>query len=225
MIETDWLHCVDPEPMLMFLSEKASARKLRLFLCARAREITPLLTDDRSLRAIEVAERYADGLASPEELKAALKAACDAAAMVQERLPPSPIPLTDCQLDAFSAAWEVTNTCSHDIHAEDIAKRKGIVQPDVQCHLLREIFFFQLFRPVTFDILHFIPNNRTASTLARAVYEERAFDRLPILADALEDAGCNETLVLNHCRGPGPHVRGCWVVDLLLGYPSGESHS
>ncbi len=53
--------------------------------------------------------------------------------------------------------------------------------------------------------------------LAEAVYEERAFDRLPILADALEDAGCSDSAVLNHCRQPGVHVRGCWVVDLLLG--------
>ena len=53
--------------------------------------------------------------------------------------------------------------------------------------------------------------------LAQAIYDERAFDRLPILADALEDAGCTDAAILEHCRGPGPHVRGCWVVDLLLG--------
>ena len=53
--------------------------------------------------------------------------------------------------------------------------------------------------------------------LARGIYAERAFDRMPILADALQDAGCDNAEVLDHCRGPGPHVRGCWVVDLLLG--------
>jgi hypothetical protein len=57
----------------------------------------------------------------------------------------------------------------------------------------------------------------TAAQLARGIYEERAFDRLPILGDALEDAGCTATAILDHCRGPGPHSRGCWVVDLLLG--------
>jgi hypothetical protein len=57
----------------------------------------------------------------------------------------------------------------------------------------------------------------TAVALARAIYEERAFDRLPILADALEDAGCDDADILAHCRGDGPHVRGCWVVDLVLG--------
>jgi hypothetical protein len=52
--------------------------------------------------------------------------------------------------------------------------------------------------------------------LAEAIYEERAFDRMPILADALEEAGCADADVLRHCRDPGPHVRGCWVLDLIL---------
>jgi hypothetical protein len=50
-----------------------------------------------------------------------------------------------------------------------------------------------------------------------AIYDERAFDRLPVLADALEDAGCADADLLGHLRGPGPHVRGCWAVDLILG--------
>src|SRR2546421_491710 len=53
--------------------------------------------------------------------------------------------------------------------------------------------------------------------LARSLYEERRFGDMPVLADALEEAGCQEAAVLEHCRGPGPHVRGCWVLDLLLG--------
>lgn len=57
----------------------------------------------------------------------------------------------------------------------------------------------------------------TALALARGIYDERAFDRLPILADALQDAGCDSDDILNHLRGPGPHVRGCWALDLALG--------
>jgi hypothetical protein len=53
--------------------------------------------------------------------------------------------------------------------------------------------------------------------LSRAIYDDRAFDRLPVLADALEDAGCTDRTILAHCRSGGEHVRGCWVVDLLLG--------
>lgn len=56
-----------------------------------------------------------------------------------------------------------------------------------------------------------------ARLLAGGIYTDRAFDRMPILADALQDAGCDNDDILNHCRGPGPHVRGCWVIDLVLG--------
>jgi hypothetical protein len=60
-------------------------------------------------------------------------------------------------------------------------------------------------------------NSGTLPKLAQTIYTDRAFDRLPILADALLDAGCDNAAILDHCRSPGPHVRGCWVVDLLLG--------
>jgi hypothetical protein len=73
--------------------------------------------------------------------------------------------------------------------------------------------FANPFRPVAFD-----PRWRTSDTvgLARGIYEDRAFDRLPLLADALMDAGCADEQVIGHCRSDGPHVRGCWVVDLVL---------
>jgi hypothetical protein len=82
-----------------------------------------------------------------------------------------------------------------------------------QSHIFRDIFG-NPFRPIALD-----PRWLTASVvdLARAVYDERAFERMPILADALMDGGCDNDDIFNHCRGGGPHVRGCWVVDLLLG--------
>jgi hypothetical protein len=62
------------------------------------------------------------------------------------------------------------------------------------------------------------PGRRTdAVRVAKAIYQSRAFQDMPILADALEDAGCDNADILAHCRRPGPHVRGCWVVDLILG--------
>jgi hypothetical protein len=78
---------------------------------------------------------------------------------------------------------------------------------------LRDIFG-NPFRPVTADPRWL---TSTAVALARTIYTDRAFDRLPILADALEDMGCDNADVLTHCRGDGPHVRGCWVTDLVLG--------
>jgi hypothetical protein len=73
---------------------------------------------------------------------------------------------------------------------------------------------FNPFRPVTVDPAWQTSN---VTALAQPIYDERAFDRLSILADALEDAGCDNADILNHCRQPGEHVRGCWVVDLVLG--------
>src|SRR5262249_12103048 len=82
-----------------------------------------------------------------------------------------------------------------------------------QCWILRDIFR-NPFGPLTLDPRWLTSN---VGTLACAIYTDCAFDRLPILADALEEAGCTDAEVLAHCRGPGPHVRGCWVVDLILG--------
>ena len=94
--------------------------------------------------------------------------------------------------------------------AESVANSKDMA---AHCGLVREVFG-NPFRLVTLDRAWL---TSTVTALAQAIYDERAFDRLPILADALEDAGCGNQDILGHCRGPGPHVRGCWVVDLLLG--------
>jgi hypothetical protein len=79
--------------------------------------------------------------------------------------------------------------------------------------LFRDIFG-NPFRPLVLD-----PSwlNGTVTHLAHGIYADRAFERLPILADALPDAGCEDPEILSHCRGGGPHVRGCWLTDLLLG--------
>src|SRR5262249_3271105 len=83
-------------------------------------------------------------------------------------------------------------------------------------------FLRDLFGPLPFKLVELDPtwlawNDGCAEKLARGIYEDRAFDQLPIVADALEEAGCDEESVLAHCRGTGLHIRGCWVVDLLLG--------
>jgi hypothetical protein len=74
------------------------------------------------------------------------------------------------------------------------------------------------FRPVpTIDPAWLAWNGGAVRKMAQAIYDGRRFADLPVLADALEDAGCADAAILGHCRGPGVHVRGCWVVDLLLG--------
>jgi hypothetical protein len=82
--------------------------------------------------------------------------------------------------------------------------------------LLRDIFG-NPFRPVSADPAWLTWKDGTVPRLAQAIYYGRAFDRLPLLANALEEAGCDNADILNHLRGPGPHARGCWPLDLILG--------
>src|SRR5262249_54741761 len=93
----------------------------------------------------------------------------------------------------------------------------------VQCDLLREVMG-DPFRCVAVAPGWRARGGEPVPRLGEAIYEGRSLPggtldgaRRPILADALEDAGCTEAAILEHCRGPGPHVRGCWVVDLILG--------
>jgi hypothetical protein len=86
-----------------------------------------------------------------------------------------------------------------------------------QTFLLRDVFGPLPFRAVTLDPSWRAWDSGTVFRIAAGVYEDRAFDNLPILADALEDAGCCNAEILAHLRSPGPHVRGCWALDLILG--------
>lgn len=95
------------------------------------------------------------------------------------------------------------------------AELSHVVQTEhaAACEFLRDIFG-NPFRPVNADPFWL---SSAVVALVEWIYQDRAFDRLSILADALQDAGCDNEDVLNHCRGDGPHVRGCWVVDILTG--------
>jgi hypothetical protein len=88
--------------------------------------------------------------------------------------------------------------------------------PIPQAALLRDIFA-NPFRPVALDPGYLAWSGGSIPKLAQSIYEDRAFDRLPILADALLDAGCDDEELMGHCRSDGPHVRGCWGIDLILG--------
>jgi hypothetical protein len=105
---------------------------------------------------------------------------------------------------AFSAACNVVKLL------DSYLRQSGLT---TQAELLREVVG-NPFRPAVIDPTWRTP---TALGLADAIYSERAFDRLPVLADALEEAGCDNPDILAHCRGPGTHVRGCWAMDFVLG--------
>jgi hypothetical protein len=100
------------------------------------------------------------------------------------------------------------------VRPEEQAGPHSLEQRQELAGIIRDIFG-NPFRPVAFD-----PEWRTSSvvSLAQAMYESRGFSSMPILSDALQDAGCDQTDILNHCRdAESVHVRGCWVVDLVLG--------
>jgi hypothetical protein len=109
------------------------------------------------------------------------------------------------------AAVLVAGASSGPEREQDFAKERA-----VQCAFLRDIFG-NPFRPPHIDPAWLTYNDDIIVKLAHSIYDERAFDRMPILGDALEDAGCQDAEILDHCRGPGPHARGCWLIDLLTG--------
>jgi hypothetical protein len=251
MTEQEWVACTDPKPMLEFLRGKASERKLRLFAVACCRRIWRLLRDERSQNAVEVVERFAEGLAANDELAvarvAANAAAHDAAARVSEAdAIYSEDPSTASAYAAAEAAQsaieaplfileavpEVANAASSaasaiGCDAEAVAYAAGDDDPTAdkagevaraaegiaQARLLHDVIG-NPFRPDTLDHAWRTPQ---VVALAQGIYNDRAFDRLSILADTLEEAGCDSADILAHLRGPGPHVRGCWAVDAILG--------
>jgi hypothetical protein len=222
MTEADWLAANDSQPMLAHLRNHGAVgeRKLRLFAVACCHRVWHLLTDERSREAAGVAERYADGLASRGELESARRFAeadaAEAEAWYQAALASYGI-YYEAQ-DYWVAAGAVLAAAS-DTSWGAIA-RLGEVPTDFggsMPRLLRDLFG-NPFRPAPSLAPAVLAWDKgTVPKLAAAIYEERVFDRLPILADALEDAGCTDAEVLTHCRSGGVHVRGCWVVDLVLG--------
>jgi hypothetical protein len=223
--EAEWLAGTDLAPLLGFLGPSAGERKLRLFCCACCRRIWDLLTDPRSRRAVEVAERYADGRADERELGEARLGAIGATGRGANQAAWAAYwtanqSAAECTWQVGTAALEAPPRAAvgaaraagaGEMAAWDAARA---AEADAQLRLLRDLF--NPFHPFAVAPAWLTWNRGTVPNLARALYEERAFERLPVLADALEDAGCADRTLLDHLRGPGPHVRGCWAVDLLL---------
>jgi hypothetical protein len=222
MTEAEWLAPAGFGPAipwfdrLEFAWERATERKRRLLACGCVRVALVAAADPIVQAAVESVESFADGRATRADLR-----------RVRQRLRALPVPppgFPPRMRDPAVAAQAVVMAASQIANEKNY--REAIVPlfdrlwmaaselvPVDGMPLLREQFG-NPFRPVSFD-----PRWRTADVLglARAVYADRVFDRLSLLADALMDAGCDADAVLAHCRGPGPHARGCWVVDLVLG--------
>jgi hypothetical protein len=205
MTEAEWLACADPTPMLEFLRGKVSERKCRLFAVACCYLFyRGLMTDGRSRQAVATAERYADGEATEEERAAACLEAFNA--WSDTHVPPADVTELAAARDAYGCSLGGLDNLSHEPRREKAALLRCLVGNP--------------FRPGTINPAWQRP---TVVSLAQAAYDNRTLpagtlenERLAVLADALEEAGCSDRALLSHLRGPGPHVRGCWGVDLIL---------
>jgi hypothetical protein len=206
--ESEWNSCNSLEAMLAFLRDtgRASERKLRLFAVACCRRTWHRLTDERSRRAVEVAESHADGSASTKELRFAFSCAADAYAFA----------VASSTADAAAAAG-----AANAAHA-DASYYATYVRPrEEMLPLLRDIFGNPFRPPPAIDPSLLTPG---ILALAESAYSDRLVPswhldpaRLAVLAQTLQDAGCTDAELLGHLRSPGPHVRGCHVADALLG--------
>jgi hypothetical protein len=211
-----------PDPPLS-LSTAARPQSIILGSCGRVRQrdgvcfrCSPCLT----------AERFADGLAS----RAELLFACNEAQAAFRELPLSP---TGRHGKGRKSYWgtrmareaaEAARNAAHpgwNLHvAKRLAQREdwlGNARDRIaQCELLRDILG-NPFRPVAVADGWLCWNEGCVVKLARAIYQEQAFADLPVLADALEDAGCADERILGHCRSNSAHARGCWLLDQILG--------
>lgn len=241
MTEADWLTSEDPSPMLAFLDRTAKVRnkgrKLRLFACACCRHIIWPLLADSSRQAVRVAERYADGMVSHVELEAARQLASNpigeepygtkryhaaAAAQACARTDWSPGVLAKhAAAGAYESGERVLVGMARRARAvrDRLKASRAAVQwaKAKQAALLRDIFP-NPFCPRPRVARRWLAwGDGTVVRLSRSIYDESCFEDMPILADALEEAGCDSQQILAHCRNEGAvHVRGCWVLDLLL---------
>jgi hypothetical protein len=204
--EEQWLHSTEPEALLDFVSGRATDRKLRLLACGWFRLRWGLFPDRRVRRLIKLAELYADGLIGDSKF---------IGTSWLDHGPHSP-PVRR----ASSVRWTARGI--------DVARQALTAVLRAPSGPSDRRDFAALFRCVfapfhagTSDPAHLTPS---VVSLSRTAYDERSpaggvLDplRLAMLADALEEAGCTDEAILSHLRSPGPHVRGCWALDLILG--------
>ena len=223
MTEAEWLAATEPTPMLEHLGGTATDRKLRLFACACCRRVWHLAKNPRLKQVLPIVEGFADGALNDRDRGRAYRLSL---AVMESRVDlsqqclgaelwrASKKTLNRKEYNFYkfgeSASAAVSYTAGEEHAAFLAAKEAEFAQ---QTLLVRDIFG-NPFRPVIAD-----PAWLTSTVLAlvRRLSESQDLSAMPILADALQDAGCEDPDVLGHCRGDRPHVRGCWVVDLILG--------
>jgi hypothetical protein len=220
MTEAEWL-AGDHPYRLIYHKSCRSIRKRRLLVCACVRRVLTLLPEEIYTQGVEFAEKLADGLATDQERKTmyrnvgkALRSASDFSES-QNCAAQSVRALLEREFMSFKMAIESAG------HARAAEARpnwnRGHDEETAQQVILARDIFANPFRPTAIDSGWLQWRNGTILQIAQTIYDEKRFSDLPILADALEDAGCEDQGLLEHCRHSFEHVRGCWVLDLLLG--------
>ena len=212
----------DADEVERHLEGKMSERKIRLLGCAICRKIRGKLVQD----VVEVAERFVDGKATQEDLYAARKAFKKVPGAFYERLQhplragvPPAIPAAnaggtparrDSEIAAYDQiSWLTARFSCFRLNWGDYLQSRFFRHHNAAAALLvRDLFRPETFAPVTVSPAWLAWNDGTVVKIAQAIYDGHAFDRMPILADALEDAGCDNADILRHCREPGEHARG-----------------
>jgi hypothetical protein len=244
MTEKEWLKSMDPEKMLLAIRDVVSNRKMRLFAIACCRRIWDRITDPRCRAAVEFAERFVEvGVVRRRGRPAVEKAArqacreADDAGYRSRNQPDYAARLIDANaLHAALAtvegsAWFAAHLASgfsanvagwewiRDNHTDPSVWNPSAKEAELRqlVPLLRDIFAIPFRALPAISPMVLAWKDGTVPKIAQIIYDECAFDRLPVLADALEEAGCSDQELLTHLRAPGPHVPGCWAIDLLLG--------
>lgn len=236
MTEVEWLTSHDPVALMCGLSgHNVSHRKQELFNCAVARAVCDSWPEPACEKYIELVERNIEDQPvsdtewdqATDEMGELAWSSCDRAKKSFDEFghwTPSALALLHRYVSISTANTPLGSMqwwhwlCDLEYTKSPTTFDEGVdsmlIDSYRACLPLLRCIVGNPFRPVAFDPAW---RSETAVALASAVYAERAFDRLPILGDALEEAGYDHPDVLGHCRGPGPHARGCWVVDGVLG--------
>ena len=219
--ETEWHSTLCPYTLLNHIQYTTNDRKWRLLAVASVREIEHWVTEDCCRKMMDLAERHSDGLVTDETIESLRHHATRVAWPSQTGIAPytadfvaSQVGIAEKGADCVWRArwvhgmvWQVIMAMGTRYTDETRALRD-----ESDCQLIREIFG-NPFRPMALDAAWHAP---TVIGIARSIYEQKQFSHMPLLADALEEAGCHLSDVLHHCRSGEQHWRGCWLLDVLL---------
>lgn len=194
----DWQHVSDPRVVLYRVKNHTTKRKLRLLACAACRRVWFMLTDERSRRAVEAAELYADDkITFPVTQDITLNALHAATTLTQTK----------------GSGWNAANLAATTLNKDAWAAAVAAATTGADAEMMRDIFTAPE-QALDEQLLRW--HNGQILNMARQIYETYDFKSMPVLGDMLEEAGCVDTSILEHCRAATIHSRGCWVVDWLL---------